>query len=104
MRHGIWSTYVLIAFAWVLWEKHELFLLDKGLEREWTIHGAWPEFKTCEQVKAAAFEVMSNPDKHKGPGVKEFNAVPNNYISLIFKNGGSSTRTLLCLPGTIDPR
>ena len=90
-----------MALAWVLWEWKELVLSGKGISTEWTIHGTYKTSKECFDAQMRVWQIL---DKQARQILQEVKSVCPSIVTTITKTGMSYTRTLRCLPDTIDPR
>lgn len=96
--------------AWVLWERWEVAGIKDGkLTNDvlWTLIVATPKYEQCLENQTGLFERIkkgANEDKEKYDTISKIEAVPFSLVITRFKSGGDSSKTLYCLPDTIDPR
>lgn len=100
------------AESWVLWLKFELAGAPPNVRSEtsWEIIGAYSDHNQCLQAQKKVWQVIRNhavEDKEKYGAISEIKEVPYELIIIIFKDPKeimSSSQTLYCLPGALDPR
>jgi hypothetical protein len=96
--------------AWVLWEKWEVASIkDRKFTTDllWTLIVATPQYEQCMENQRRLFEKIkkgANEDKEKYDTISKIEVVPFRLVLTDYKSGGFNSKTLYCLPDTIDPR
>lgn len=96
--------------AWVLWKKAELMEMALKKTTIWEIVNAYPNHAQCVQAKEKKWILLKAEaieDKKKYSSIMGINDVPYETVIKNYKEGRdilSSSDTLYCLPGTLDPR
>lgn len=96
--------------AWVLWEELELFSIKDGKPTDnvvWKLIVATPKYEQCLENQRRLFEKIkkeADEDKEKYDTISKIEVVPYTFVMKDFKSGGFFSKTLKCLPDTIDPR
>ena len=96
--------------AWVLWKKAELMEMALKKTTIWEIVNAYPDHAQCMQAKEKKWKVLKAEaieDRKKYSTIVGTSDVPYETVIKNYKEGRdilSSSDTLYCLPGTLDPR
>ena len=108
------SANALAECAWVLWTKHEDKMLDPQVKAlptsglRWELMGAKGTQTECEDVKRRTWELYATKcDDRSCQGVQKVSKVSNEMVMHSIKVGtleGTYSRTLYCIPDTVDPR
>lgn len=96
--------------AWVLWKKAELMEMALKKTTHWEIVNAYPDHPQCLQAKEKKWILLkaeAMEDQKKYSSIMGISDVPYEMVIKNYKEGRdilSSSDTLYCLPGTLDPR
>jgi hypothetical protein len=96
--------------AWVLWKKAELMEMALKKTTIWEIIDAYPDYAKCLQAKEKKWVMLKAEaieDQKKYSTIMGISDVPYETVIKNYKEGRdilSSSDTLYCLPGTLDPR
>jgi hypothetical protein len=96
--------------GWVLWKKAELMEMALKKTTIWEIVNAYPDHAQCLQAKEKKWRVLKAEaveDKKKYSTIVGISDAPYETVIKNYKEGRdilSSSDTLYCLPGTLDPR
>jgi len=96
--------------AWVLWKKAELMEMALKKTTFWEIVNAYPDYAQCMKAKEKKWMVLKSEaleDQKKYSSIMGISDVPFDTVIKNYKEGRdilSSSDTLYCLPGTLDPR
>ena len=96
--------------AWVLWKKAELMEMALKKTTIWEIVNAYPDHAQCLKAKEKKWMVLKTEaleDQKKYSSIMGVSDVPYENVIKNYKEGRdilSSSDTLYCLPGALDPR
>jgi hypothetical protein len=96
--------------SWILWKKAELMEMALKKTTHWEIVNAYPDHAQCLQAKEKKWIVLkaeAMEDQKKYSSIMGISDVPYEMVIKNYKEGRdilSSSDTLYCLPGTLDPR
>ena len=96
--------------AWVLWKKAELMEMALKKTTIWEIVNAYPDHALCLKAKEKKWMVLKAEaleDQKKYSSIMGVSDVPYENVIKNYKEGRdilSSSDTLYCLPGALDPR
>ncbi len=96
--------------AWVLWERWEVARIKDGnltTDVLWTLIVATPKYEECMENQKRLFEKikeMAHEDSEQDDTISKIEAVSFNLVRKDYESGGFNSKTLYCLPDTIDPR
>jgi hypothetical protein len=104
------SSAVNAESAWVLWKKAELMEMALKKTTIWEIVNAYPDHAQCLKAKEKKWMVLKAEaleDQKKYSSIMGVSDVPYENVIKNYKEGRdilSSSDTLYCLPGALDPR
>ena len=108
------TSTVLAECAWVLWTKHEDRMFDPQVKvlptsgLRWELMGTSRTQTECQDGKTRMWELYATEcDETSCPGVEKVSKVLNDMVVHSIKVGtlkGTYSRTLYCVPDTVDPR
>jgi hypothetical protein len=95
--------------GWVSWTKTDYLKTGGSENTHWEINGAHPKYEKCEELNAKLWKVYKKEaDDSKDRGsIERVKVVPNVLVIQWIKDPKDImgiTKTVYCLPGTIDPR
>ena len=91
MKAKPWGVTLMVALAWVLWVQNTP---EKGQER-WAVIDGYDTLEACHQGRTRRMELLT-----RSYGYQPLRDISN----IVSSKRGRLTKTIMCLPGTVDPR